>query len=500
MSIKIMSKVWEQSSHEGSPLLLLLALADHASDDGVCWPGIPRLAYKTRKTERHTKRLLIKLEKSGEVYIAREVGRGNTNMYYITLGFDEEDIVHTLIKRFEFDPAKAVQVAQQIIQLQEKGDTQDTFSDEEQDEKGDTQGQEKVTSGAEKVTPGVQKDDIAVSPESSLTVIEPSEENRQKEADSFPKNPEQPQPDRKERDDENPSIDDPHGRDSRSLDLGAGGSQPAEAAGISSTLPDRRGDDAGAGMADPVVESVVTQTETHLDEFDLARATLAHREAAGGAWTDPPPAGGDDAVAARALACFCNIQGEMLTDDEQGSMVLKFSEILKPLKTSVEEVDIAFEIMAEDFKYRVGNYNPFQDSFKNDLATCIRRARGRPQAKDTRRDRDVEAMEVSLAALEERRAARPPPVEGDLAWENAKREIALQMTRPTFDTWVRDTYGLGQEDGVYTVLAPDALTRDWLESRLKTTAQRTLVGILSQAVEVRFEVGEPLPVAPEEVA
>jgi len=124
MSIKIMSNVWEQSLHEGSPLLLLLALADHASDDGVCWPGIPRLAHKTRKTERHTKRLLVKLEKSGEVYIAREVGRGNTNMYYITLGFDEEEMVHTLIKRFEFEPDEASQIAKKVIELQRKGDTQ----------------------------------------------------------------------------------------------------------------------------------------------------------------------------------------------------------------------------------------------------------------------------------------------------------------------------------------------------------------------------------------
>jgi len=174
MSIEIMSRVWDQSSQEGSSLLLLLALADHASDDGVCWPGIARLAHKTRKTERHTKRLLVKLEESGEVYIARETGRGNTNMYYVTLGFSEEEMIHTLIKRFELDPVKAVQIAKQVIQLQEKGDDQDTFSDGEKDEKGDTQGQEKVTPRAEKVTPRVTKGDTVMSPESLLTVTKSS--------------------------------------------------------------------------------------------------------------------------------------------------------------------------------------------------------------------------------------------------------------------------------------------------------------------------------------
>jgi hypothetical protein len=34
MSIRVMTKVWDHSTQKGSTLLLLLALADHAADDG----------------------------------------------------------------------------------------------------------------------------------------------------------------------------------------------------------------------------------------------------------------------------------------------------------------------------------------------------------------------------------------------------------------------------------------------------------------------------------
>ena len=40
MSIRVMTQVWDTSEQKGSALLLLLALADHAADDGFCWPGI----------------------------------------------------------------------------------------------------------------------------------------------------------------------------------------------------------------------------------------------------------------------------------------------------------------------------------------------------------------------------------------------------------------------------------------------------------------------------
>ena len=46
MSIKRMNAVWNLSKQSGSALLVLLALADRADDDGFCWPGLwPRWCF-----------------------------------------------------------------------------------------------------------------------------------------------------------------------------------------------------------------------------------------------------------------------------------------------------------------------------------------------------------------------------------------------------------------------------------------------------------------------
>ena len=52
MSIAWMNYVWEHSDQKGTSLLLLLAIADHANDDGICWPSVARLAHKARTTKR----------------------------------------------------------------------------------------------------------------------------------------------------------------------------------------------------------------------------------------------------------------------------------------------------------------------------------------------------------------------------------------------------------------------------------------------------------------
>lgn len=85
MSIKIMSWVWDNSPQDGSALLLLLALADAANDEGYCWPGLVRLAKKIRRDRRHVIRLIEELEKSGAIQVRRRKdGKLNrSNMYRV---------------------------------------------------------------------------------------------------------------------------------------------------------------------------------------------------------------------------------------------------------------------------------------------------------------------------------------------------------------------------------------------------------------------------------
>ena len=78
----------------------------------------------------------------------------------------------------------------------------------------------------------------------------------------------------------------------------------------------------------------------------------------------------------------------------------------------------------------------------------------------------------------------------DQIWQAALRELQLQMTKATFDTWVKNTRAISHEDEVFVIGVPNALARDWLENRLLTTVERTLVGIIGHPVEVEFAVLE----------
>ncbi|CAK0747896.1 hypothetical protein CCP3SC15_1500013 [Gammaproteobacteria bacterium] len=81
-----MTEIWEHSKQEGSALLLLLAIADHAHDDGTgAWPSTETLAEKTRQTRRNVQLLLRKLEQSGELMTARGEGPHGCNAYIINL-------------------------------------------------------------------------------------------------------------------------------------------------------------------------------------------------------------------------------------------------------------------------------------------------------------------------------------------------------------------------------------------------------------------------------
>lgn len=78
-----MSQVWRNGPKDGNDLLVLLALADFADDDGYCWPSMASIAVKARMTERGARKIARRLEESG--YLSCEVGggRGGSNRYRV---------------------------------------------------------------------------------------------------------------------------------------------------------------------------------------------------------------------------------------------------------------------------------------------------------------------------------------------------------------------------------------------------------------------------------
>lgn len=85
MSIHVMNEVWGKSSHDKGGLLVMLAIADFADEQGRAFPSIATLALKTRQTERNVHNVLSKLVESKELTIYPNKGPFGTNLYQINL-------------------------------------------------------------------------------------------------------------------------------------------------------------------------------------------------------------------------------------------------------------------------------------------------------------------------------------------------------------------------------------------------------------------------------
>ncbi|MEW6142052.1 MAG: chromosomal replication initiator protein DnaA [Chloroflexota bacterium] len=77
-------------------------------------------------------------------------------------------------------------------------------------------------------------------------------------------------------------------------------------------------------------------------------------------------------------------------------------------------------------------------------------------------------------------------------WESALGELQVQVSKPNFDTWLKDTRGVSCRDGLFTVGVPNAFVGEWLNSRLRPLIARTISSILGKNTDIEF-----MPVAVE---
>jgi hypothetical protein len=84
MSIRVMSQVWESTTLDPFERLVLLSLADHADDEGHCYPSIARLCRRTGMKERGVQNVIRRLEEKGCLTIAPNKGKRGTNLYTVT--------------------------------------------------------------------------------------------------------------------------------------------------------------------------------------------------------------------------------------------------------------------------------------------------------------------------------------------------------------------------------------------------------------------------------
>lgn len=83
MSVKIMGQVFYLSGLSPAEKLTFLALADHADDEGVCWPSIDTIALKCCQSARNVRRTIRNLEELGQIVTKPSTGR-KTNRYILT--------------------------------------------------------------------------------------------------------------------------------------------------------------------------------------------------------------------------------------------------------------------------------------------------------------------------------------------------------------------------------------------------------------------------------
>jgi hypothetical protein len=79
-----MSRVWEGSRYSGTHLLVLLALADWANDEGVCWPKVETLCKKARVSRATCQRVLADLERDGA--LVRDFRQNHSTLYRLLPG------------------------------------------------------------------------------------------------------------------------------------------------------------------------------------------------------------------------------------------------------------------------------------------------------------------------------------------------------------------------------------------------------------------------------
>ncbi len=76
-------------------------------------------------------------------------------------------------------------------------------------------------------------------------------------------------------------------------------------------------------------------------------------------------------------------------------------------------------------------------------------------------------------------------------WIATLGQLEMLVTRANYDTWLRDTIGLRQEDERFVVGAQSDFATEWLATRLRPLITKTLARVLGHAVDVSFEVVRP---------
>lgn len=108
MSIKLMSRVWSDAPYDGKELLILLAMADFATDEGFFFASKATLAKKCRCSVEFVRLTVKKLIDDGVICITNQGwGRGKATEFKFLKAVDNSQIKPQMIWGFEEENPKS---------------------------------------------------------------------------------------------------------------------------------------------------------------------------------------------------------------------------------------------------------------------------------------------------------------------------------------------------------------------------------------------------------
>ncbi len=76
-------------------------------------------------------------------------------------------------------------------------------------------------------------------------------------------------------------------------------------------------------------------------------------------------------------------------------------------------------------------------------------------------------------------------------WQKALDILETQLSKPSFETWLKSTQLITYQGNTATVSVPNEFAKDWLESRYISLIKSTLTNILNHEVQIKFIIPDP---------
>jgi chromosomal replication initiator protein len=73
-------------------------------------------------------------------------------------------------------------------------------------------------------------------------------------------------------------------------------------------------------------------------------------------------------------------------------------------------------------------------------------------------------------------------------WQAALGELQLQVSRPNYQTWFKDTTALAYDGDSFLIGVPNAFVAEYLEKTQRSLVEKTLIGLTHRGVSARFQV------------